>query len=153
MVLFENDIYICGLIIGFITLILIWINNKRRIQGSTPDIKIRHHPTKGTFPRRLNFQLQNKGLGLAKNIDVKNKSEIGDFEPTGYEKELLFRDFADISLVWKVDPIPTHYEGTVKVKVRYESIFKIFIFFKDKKTHTIKYHIKDGKVTLLEDGN
>jgi hypothetical protein len=155
MGLFENDIYVFGLIIGIITLFLIWINNKRQKKGFIPDIKIIHHQAVGyRFPRGLDFSLKNNGLGLAKNIEVKPESEIGDFKVSEHEKELFPQQVPIIiNLDWKVDPIPRNYEGDVKVKVSYESILKRYIFFKDKKTHKIEYHIKDGKVTLLKDGN
>ena len=153
MVLFENDIYICGLIIGIVTLILIWINNERQKKGFIPDIEIIHQPTKRTFPRHLSFNLRNSGLGIARNIEVTNKSGIGDFEVQKHIKEMYPGREINIILDWKVDPIPSYYEGNVTAKVSYESILKRYIFFKDKKTHKIEYYIKDGKVTLLKDGN
>ncbi len=143
---------IIGIIGTVITIILIAINNLRQKIGLTPDVEIIHRRYL-RFEKILDFQLYNKGLERAKNINVTHESEIGGFELSGYAEELLPRDqFFYISLKW-VEPRLIPYEGKVKVKVSYESFLKKWIFFKDKKTHEIEYYIKNGKVTLLKNGN
>ena len=127
---------------------------RRKIEQLRTDIEIIHPKKVGYgFPRHLNFQLKNNGLGLARNINVKPESDIGDFEVTGHEKELPPQQIIPIVLDWKITPIPTHYEGYVIARVSYESMLRKNIFWKDKKMHEIAYRIKDGKVTIRKDGN